>query len=276
MLVDDYTATKDPNINKFRGHPMIPLKIKDHNVALPILTDRIKKNNLKEYEKLFISSIINNKQYKSKCNDFFKFYHPWLSQLCKNGEIHSFLSYCYNITKITPPPVKINKLKINKVKFNNKENKKQERNYRIINDYKKRFKNISVSVGTNTNFIEKKPQKRLLSIENNTYNIEKFKYFNLSKESLNARAFRNSYFTLKKKGIKKNSTLLNSNYSYDKSFHIKNNRASSLNNSNVNINNSTMKGEYKTIKIKKIKNNERLIDKKIFRDTFRIKSKFNY
>ena len=29
MLVDDYTATKNPNINKFSGHPIIPLKIKD-------------------------------------------------------------------------------------------------------------------------------------------------------------------------------------------------------------------------------------------------------
>ena len=47
MFIDEYTATKNPNINKFSGHPVIPLKIKNHNVALPILTDRIKKNNLK-------------------------------------------------------------------------------------------------------------------------------------------------------------------------------------------------------------------------------------
>ena len=254
------------------------MKIKNHNVALPILTDRIKKNNLKNYEKLFISSIINNKKYKSKCNDFFKFYHPWLSYICKNEEINSFMSYCYDITKVTPPPVKINKIKINNIKYNNKENKKVERNYRIINDINKnKFKNISVSVGTNTNFLEKKPQKRYISIENNNESKEKYKYFNPLNESINnAQSFRNSYLTLKKKGFKKNSTLLNSEYTYNDTFGFKNNRSSSLNNSNFSISNSTMKAEYKTIKIKKVKNNERPIDRKMFRDTFRIESKFNY
>jgi hypothetical protein len=278
MFIDEYTATKNPNINKFSGHPVIPLKIKNHNVALPILTDRIKKNNLKNYEKLFISSIINNKKYKSKCNDFFKFYHPWLSYICKNEEINSFMSYCYDITKVTPPPVKINKIKINNIKYNNKENKKVERNYRIINDINKnKFKNISVSVGTNTNFLEKKPQKRYISIENNNESKEKYKYFNPLNESINnAQSFRNSYLTLKKKGFKKNSTLLNSEYTYNDTFGFKNNRSSSLNNSNFSISNSTMKAEYKTIKIKKVKNNERPIDRKMFRDTFRIESKFNY
>ena len=92
----------------------------------------------------------------------------------------------------------------------------------------------------------------------------------------NAQSFRNSYLTLKKKGIKKNSTLLNSDYSYNDNFGNKNNRSSSLNNSNFSISNSTMRSEYKTIKIKKIKNNERIIDRKMFRDTFRIESKFNY
>ena len=122
MLVDDYTATKNPNINKFSGHPIIPLKIKDHNIALPVLTDRIKNNNLRNYERLFISNIINNKKIKSKYHDFFRFYHPWLSNLCKNEEINSFLSYCYNITKVTPPPVKIRKIKINDIKNSNKNN----------------------------------------------------------------------------------------------------------------------------------------------------------
>ena len=278
MFIDEYTATKNPNINKFSGHPVIPLKIKNHNVALPILTDRIKKNNLENYEKLFISSIINNKKYKSKCNDFFKFYHPWLSYICKNEEINSFMSYCYDITKVTPPPVKINKIKINNIKYNKKENKKVVRNYRIINEINKnKFKNISVSVGTNTNFLEKKPQKRYISIENNNKSKEKYKYFNPLNENINkAQSYRNSYLTLKKKGFKKNSTLLNSDYTYNDTFGFKNNRSSSLNNSNFSISNSTMKAEYKTIKIKKVKNNERPIDRKMFRDTFRIESKFNY
>ena len=272
MFIDEYTEIKNQNINKFRGHPIIPLKIKDQNIALPVLTDRMKRNNLKNYEKLFISSIIKNKKYKSKCNDFFKHFHPSFIQLCKNEEIHSFMSYCYDITKVIPPPVKINKKKINDIKYNNKENKRIQRN-RIINDLnKKRFYNINVSVGTNTNFIAKKPQERFLSVENNN-GKEKFKFLI---ENNNGKGFRNSYLSLKRKGIKKNITLLNSDYSYADTFQIINNRSSSLNNSNANINNSTLKSEYKTIKIKKIKNNERTIDGKIFRDTYRIESKFNY
>ena len=60
MKVDEYTATKNPNIKQFNSNPMIPLRIKDQNIALPILTERIKRTNLKNFEKLFISNIINN------------------------------------------------------------------------------------------------------------------------------------------------------------------------------------------------------------------------
>ena len=60
MMVDEYTSTKNPNINKYNGNPVIPLKIKNHNIALPLLTDRIKKNNIKNFEKLFISNILNS------------------------------------------------------------------------------------------------------------------------------------------------------------------------------------------------------------------------
>ena len=49
MKVDEYTATKNPNINNFSGHPVIPLNIKNHNIALPVLTDRIKNNIMKNY-----------------------------------------------------------------------------------------------------------------------------------------------------------------------------------------------------------------------------------
>ena len=269
-MIDDSTATKGSNINKYRGHPIIPLNIKNHNINLPILTDRIKSNNLKNYERIFISNIFNNKKNKSKCNDFLRFYHPWLSNISKIEEINSFMSYCYDITKITPAPVKISKIKINNLKYIKQENKKKERNYRILNHInKKKFNNVSV--GTNTNFVEKKFEKRFLNIENNNKENKKFKYYYPIKDQIVSNSFRNSYFTIKKKEFKKNSTLLNSDYSYGNTFHIKNNRSSSLNNSNYT---STLKGDYKTIKIKKIKTNDRFIDRKMFRDTFRIESKF--
>ena len=159
MLVDDYTATKNPNINKFSGHPIIPLKIKDHNIALPVLTDRIKNNNLRNYERLFISNIINNKKIKSKYHDFFRFYHPWLSNLCKNEEINSFLSYCYNITKVTPPPVKIRKIKINDIKNSNKNNYNS-----VINEMQKLIsylgtENVIISIMENGDSTDKTREK---------------------------------------------------------------------------------------------------------------------
>lgn len=279
-MIDDYTATKGSNINRFSGHPVIPLKIKDHNIALPVLTDRIKKNNLQNYEKIFISNIINSKKYKSKCNDFFRFYHPWLSNIFKNEEINSFLAYCYDITKVTPPPVKISKIKINNMKFLKNQNNKENRNYRILNHLdKKKF--INVSVGTNTNFkegkLDKKTEKRLLSLENLDVDKNKYKFFNPKNDLIVSSGFRNSYFTSKKKGLMKNNTLLNSDYSCHDLFNNKNQRSSSLNkniNLNLNFNHSTLGSEYRTIKIRKIKNNDRYVDRKLFRDTYKIQSKF--
>ena len=52
MMVDEYTSTKNPNINKYNGNPVIPLKIKNHNIALPLLTDRIKKKQHKKFRKI--------------------------------------------------------------------------------------------------------------------------------------------------------------------------------------------------------------------------------
>ena len=281
MLVDESTSTKGPNIKRFSVGRIIPLRVKNQNVVLPLLINKIKTNNLHNYEKLFISSIINNKKKKSKGNDILKFYHPLLDHICKNEKINSFLSYCYDITKITPPPIKTNRIKINE----NKYFKKKEKNYRVINIISNRnLHNINSNIGTNTNFLdkEKKPDKKYLSIEDNN-NIDernKYKYIHLIKSKNINESFRNSYFALKKKGNRKNYTLLNDDYCYRNSFRIKNKRSSSLNNSNAHLNNSsTQRAEYKTIKIKNlksIKRKERIIDKQSFRDSFRIDSKFNY
>lgn len=286
-MSDDNILTKNHNNTRFNGHPVIPLTIKSHNIALPVLTDRIKNNNLKNYEKLFVSNILNHKKIKSKSIEFFKFYHPWLSTICKNEEINSFMSYCYNITKITPPPVKISKMKINEAKNSNSNEplNKNERNYRLINKITRKRLN---SVGTSTNAIGNYEQKKYLSIENNERG--KLKFFNPVNDRIVKKSYRNSYLNLKKKEIGKNSTITNSDYLYivDTSK-IKNNRFNNsiLNNydkydrSNdeilkyhLNNNFSTIRGEYKTIKIKKIKNNDKYTDRKIFRDTFRIGSKF--
>ena len=294
MLVDEYTSTKDPNINKFSGHPVIPLYIKNHNIALPILTERIKNNNLKNYEKLFISNILNNKNpNKSKLNEFFKSNNPWLNNISKIAEINSFMSYCYGITKITPPPIKIRKLKINDNNYitkeknnNNNINNNINNNYRTINRLNlRKNKNKMLSIGTNTNTniirgnlsVDNKEKEKKLLPNSEMYNI-RIKLFQPrnKKDNIIGSSFRNFYHTLinKNKKIKKNTTLPNADYICFDSIKIKNNRVSSLNNSLINNNNNlSVKSEYKTIKIKKIKNDK--FDKKMFRDTaYKIQSKF--
>ena len=273
MLIDESTATRGPNIKRFSGGRIIPVKVKNHNLVLPTLKNSIKKNNLQDYEKLFISSIINNKKKKSKVNELLSFYHPFLNHLCKNEEISSFLSYCYDITKINPPPVKRNRIKINEAKYFSQRIKKKGKNYRVINLINKNLNNISV--GTNTIREENKPDKRCLSIENNLDESKKFKYINIFKSKNIGESFRQSYFALSKKGNKKNYTLLNDDFSYKDSFLIQNNKSSSLKNGKDELNNSANKIEYKTIKIKNIRANNKYIDKKVFRDTFRIDSKYN-
>ena len=47
-MSDDNILTKNHNNTRFNGHPVIPLTIKSHNIDLPVLTERIKNNNLKE------------------------------------------------------------------------------------------------------------------------------------------------------------------------------------------------------------------------------------
>ena len=284
-MSDDSIMTKNYNNTRFNGHPVIPLRIKSHNIALPVLTDRIKRNNLKNYEKLFLSNILNNKKIKSKSIEFFKFYHPWLSTICKNEEINSFMSYCYNITKITPPPVRISKMKINDVRNSNEAQNKNERNYRMINKITRKRLN---SVGTSTNSVENNEQNKFLSIENNERG--KVKFFIPKNDRITNKSYRNSYLNINRKETRKNSTISNSDYLYilDTSK-IKNNRFNNSISNNydrydksndeilkyhLNNNFSTLRGDYKTIKIKKIKNNDKYNDKKIFRDTFRIGAKF--
>ena len=295
MMVDEYTSTKNPNINKYNGNPVIPLKIKNHNIALPLLTDRIKKNNIKNFEKLFISNILNSsRKTKSKSNEILRFYHPWLSNMCKNEEINSFMSYCYGITKITSPAVKINKIKINDNKYQNSHTfQKDDKHYKMIKILnRKKFSNV----GTNTCFDDELDEKRNLNIENNNKEQCRYKFnFYPFKDKIISNSFRSSYITLKNQRPnnenKKNSFVAKSNYVYlvDTS-RVKNNRSSLINNNNKSMynqsndetikgyfhNDSTIKSEYRTIKIKKIKNNDRYIDKKIFRDTFRIGAKFKY
>lgn len=284
-MSDESLMTKNHNNTRFNGHPVIPLRIKSHNIALPVLTDRIKRNNLKNYEKLFLSNILNNKKIKSKSIEFFKFYHPWLSTICKNEEINSFMSYCYNITKITPPPVRISKMKINDVRNSNEAQNKNERNYRMINKITRKRLN---SVGTSTNGVENNDQNKFLSIENNERG--KLKFFISKNDRITNKSYRNSYLNINRKETRKNSTISNSDFHYilDTSK-IKNNRFNNSISNNydrydksndeilkyhLNNNFSTLRGDYKTIKIKKIKNNDKYNDKKIFRDTFRIGAKF--
>lgn len=289
MKVDEYTATKNPNINNFSGHPVIPLNIKNHNIALPVLTDRIKNNNIKNYEKLFISNIINNKKTnKSKLNEFFRYNHPWLNNISKIEEINSFMSYCYDITKVTPAPIKIRKLKINDSKYmdeNFQKNIKSNNNYKTLNRLNlRKNKNKTINIGTNTNInrgnlsIENNNNEKRGLIPNNEIYKFKLKLYQPDSERFISNSFRNYYNSSIKKKIKKNSTITNADYAYLNSLKIKNNRCSSLNdslNKFNNNNNLSKKSEFKTIKIKKIKNDKS--DKKNIRDTaYKIQSKFKF
>ena len=292
MKVDEYTATKNPNIRQFDSNPMIPLRIKNQNIALPILTERIKRTNLKNFEKLFISNIINDsKKSKIKSNEILRFYHPWLNNLCKKEEINAFMSYCYGITKIATPAIRINKIQINENKKSINNTISKDDKYKTI---KTSGKNRFNSVGTNTCLDEVKEIKNYLNIDNNNNNKEqkKYRYYCPMNEKILSNNFRNSLIRNRRANNenKKNNSYFNKNkyvYLADTSG-VKNNRSYLLN-YNISMfnkskdesfnsffhNSSTLKGEYRTIKIKKIKTNDRYIDKKILRDTFRIGAKFN-
>ena len=291
MKVDEYTATKNPNIRQFDSNPMIPLRIKAQNIALPILTERIKRTNLKNFEKIFISNIINDsKKPKIKSNEILRFYHPWLNNLCKKEEINAFMSYCYGITKIATPAIRINKIQINENKKSINNTISKDDKYKTI---KTSGKNRFNSVGTNTCLDEVKEIKNYLNIDNNNNKEQKkYRYYCPMNEKILSNNFRNSLIKNRRANNenKKNNSYFNKNkyvYLADTSG-IKNNRSYLLN-YNVSMfnkskdesfnsffhNSSTLKGEYRTIKIKKIKTNDRYIDKKILRDTFRIGAKFN-
>ena len=49
MLVDESTSTKGPNIKRFSVGRIIPLRVKNQNVVLPLLINKIKTNNLNNY-----------------------------------------------------------------------------------------------------------------------------------------------------------------------------------------------------------------------------------
>ena len=291
MKVDEYTATKNPNIRQFDSNPMIPLRIKDQNIALPILTERIKRTNLKNFEKIFISNIINDsKKPKIKSNEILRFYHPWLNNLCKKEEINAFMSYCYGITKIATPAIRINKIQINENKKSINNTISKDDKYKTI---KTSGKNRFNSVGTNTCLDEVKEIKNYLNIDNNNNKEQKkYRYYCPMNEKILSNSFRNSLIKNRRANNenKKNNSYFNKNkyvYLADTSG-VKNNRSYLLN-YNVSMfnkskdesfnsffhNSSTLKGEYRTIKIKKIKANDRYLDKKILRDTFRIGAKFN-
>ena len=242
MKVDEYTATKNPNIKQFNCNPMIPLRIKDKNIALPILTERIKRTNLKNFEKLFISNIINNsKKSKIKTNEILRFYHPWLNNLCKKEEINAFMSYCYGITKIASPAIRINKIKINENKnsVNNNSTISKDDKYKTIKIIS--GKNRLNSVGTNTYFDEDREIKSYMNIENKKE--IKYRCYYPNNEKILSNSFRNSLIKNKRannENRKNNSYLKKNKYVYlADTSHIKNNRSYLLNNNNLSMYNKS-------------------------------------
>ena len=282
-MVDESTATKDPNIKRFNFHPIIPYKVKRNNLALPMLSNRVKTNNIKKYERLFMSNILNQKKNNPKNSEFFKFYHPWLNNIrkVKNEEKKSSAYYYYDITKITNSTINISKIRLNDPKNSFNLFKKIENdNYTINNVSKKRFSDVS----TNTNIGENNDEKRNLSNENNINKKLRYKFTNPFLEKIINNKIGNSFLALRKKELKKNSTSENIDpfYKIVESSKIKNNRRSFLNKkisfhynksnddilkSNLNYKNSIFRDEFKT---KKIKNNSKYFKRKILGDILKL------
>lgn len=281
-MVDESTATKDSNIKRFNFHPIIPYEVKRNNLALPMISNRIKTNNIKKYEKLFISNVLNQNKNNSKKSELLKFYHPWLNNIrkVKNEEKKSSLPYYYDITKITNSTINISKIRLNDPKNSFNSNKKNVYDNQINNSSKKRFSDVS----TNTNIWENNDEKRNASNENSIKKRLKYKFNNPLLEKIINNNVSNSFLALRKKELKKNNTLENID-PFNKMVEtskIKNNRRSFLNKkisyyynkSNDDILKShsnniiyKLRDEYKT---KKIKSNNKLFKRKILGDILKL------
>lgn len=236
------------------------------------------------------------------------YFHPWINKSYNNNEINAFMSNCYDITKIDTY-VNENQYKINDSKLTNKLLREVEKRYKIANIFQKKKlntikfdnliknKNIFIETKNIKVYNSKKNNKKLFF---NKYNhLRNFKPINTENK---IHSLENSYSSLIKKNIKTNETQFLKDYHFKDFISLKKKEkpSSSLNTSyskkdkiieeleekilshrnddNDHDNKDSLIRDYKTIKIKKIINNNinnNYNGEKIKRN-YKIKSNFLY
>ncbi len=292
-LIDDFIL----NNIKYRDKKLLPLKLKKINMVLPLLTNRSnnsKINKDENFNNICKSTINDNKKYiKRRVNDLYYFYHPWLNNSYNKHEINSYMSNCYDITKIDVP-INENKYRINKTKLTNKLLRDVEKHHKITNLFNKKKdnindikynKNIHIRNNLNTinviiqtdnnnikplnkndidnlNFYEKKNSLRIFSSLNsenkshsleNTYLIPNKKYLLKNITNSKNEYFLKDFIMLSNTQKQKISSSLNNSLSNisNKMYEDYKSNIPCLDNGSTN-NNSKLKNNYKTIKIKKL------------------------
>ena len=312
-LRDNSISTNTFNYNNYHESQTLPIKINNYQIILPIVDNRLNNSNIKKVNKNIniISKSVNHKikkKFKKRIKDDYYYYHPWINNSYNNNEINAFMSNCYDITKIDTY-VNENQYKINDSKLTNKLLREVEKRYKIANIFQKKKlntikfdnliknKNIFIETKNIKVYNSKKNNKKLFF---NKYNhLRNFKPINTENK---IHSLENSYSSLIKKNIKTNETQLLKDYHFKDFISLKKKEkpSSSLNTSyskkdkiieeleekilshrnddNDHDNKDSLIRDYKTIKIKKIINNNinnNYNGEKIKRN-YKIKSNFLY
>lgn len=274
-MVDTYTSTNSLDYNNPNNNDQI--KIKEYNIILPTIQKKINNHsNINNTKNVGIKSIKNRfkdiKILKKALKNVYNFYHPWSKNSVNNNEINEFMSNCYDITKIDVP-INEYKSRINGSKLTNKFLKDMEKHYRIANIFQKKklnnikFNNLKIrnkfnNFDTKTNlFIHDKTEDKNNFIFNEYNNFKILKNINNKNKS---HSLKNTYLSLSNKNLRKNenhiikdsslpkfSSSLNTSYSRN-NFLNENFTSNKISQRSFNNDNSMLKNDYKTIKIKKI------------------------
>ena len=279
------------NNSKNKGK-IYSLRLKNYGIALPLLSNRTNNSNINNEEMINCKprrKDINNLNIRRQLNDLYYFYHPWLNNSLNKNEIHSFMSSCYDITKIDAPindkkyKIKENKL-VNKNKYicdieKNKKvssilQKKKCNNFKFFLDIKKINNMDTIGKGKNyLNITNKNDFKRLNANENhkkfmsglnshiyndnsleNSHSISPIKYIQKKMDNSKNITFFKDFLNIKK--TKNFSSSLSSSCSDVGSIvpnDYKNNIPSKESIEVDNIKNIKLNHNYRTIKIKKVK-----------------------
>jgi hypothetical protein len=290
QMVDNFTSTNSLDYNNSNNQKLYPIKIKKYNIILPALAN--KKNHRSNINKSknidIISKSIKNrlkdiKMIKKTVKNVYNFYHPWINNSCNDKEINEFMSNCYDITKIDAP-TKDNKNRINESKLTNQLLKDVvEKRYKIANIFQKtKLNNIKfndLNIRNKLNVLDTKTNRFIKDKKStNNFILNEYNDFKTYKPNHNinkSHSLENTYLSLSKKNLRKNETLfikdysislqklpklypsLNTSYSRNNIMNEDFNDIILSQRSANNVNNSLLKNDYKTIKIKKIVKNSK-------------------